>query len=312
MSEIIEKDQDDNQELNDDVSNQEPETNDLEDQDDNVSLWGDDAGQTDDLSSQVPVGKHVRIKNELKGKLSEREQEIERLRQENETLKTSGSAPQTKKSLSLPKLENYETDDEYNQALASYIDNKIQSESLKQQQQMTEEGQKAQIQKQRAIEVNSHYARASEFVKSVKIKPDLYNQADKVVRDAIDLVNPGKGDLITDQIISVLGDGSEKVMYYLGVNSTARNRLHSLLLEDSTGMKAIAYLGGVKNKISNPKKIKTNAPEPSQPIQEDAVSDKSVKVDKRSYQKAEESGNMQKVFDIRRAARSKGIDISDW
>lgn len=301
------KEEDLNQEEDNQTQEESKETPDFD-----VSSWSDLGGQSDeDLASQVPVGKHVRMKHELRGKLSERDQEIERLRQENESLKGSGHVQQTK-SLEVPKLEDYETDDDYNKALASYIDNKIKSESVRQQEQMTEQSRISQVKKKRDIEVNSHYARANEFVNKSKIKPDLYNQADKVVRDAIDLVSPGNGDLITDQLISVLGDGSEKVMYYLGVNSTARNKLHSLLLEDSTGMKAIAYLGGVKNKISNPIKMKTNAPDPSQPLQEDPLAVKGAKATQRDYQKAMEKDDVQKAFDIRAAARAQGIDVKDW
>ena len=88
----------------------------------------------------------------------------------------------------------------------------------------------------------------------------MYQNSDLAVRQAIESVLPNQGDLVADQLISRLGDGSEKVMFYLGRNAAAKEKLKSALSNDPTGISAALYLGEVKRDIASPTKRKTRAP----------------------------------------------------
>ena len=134
------------------------------------------------------------------------------------------------------------------------------------------------------------------------ISADMYQSADRKVRQAIDSVFNGAGDDITDALIANLGEGSEKVMYSLGVNSTRLNELRSRLQSDPSGVKAAIYLGQLNAELKAPMKRKTTAPKPPPEVNGDAKASTSVRNLQKRYSEAQRTGNVQAAYNIKKEA----------
>jgi hypothetical protein len=267
----------------------------------------------DDPSKNVPVGKFVSVKKKLRGQISERDDEIEKLRLENEKLR-SNSEVTVKQATELkrPREEDFDSDEAYLEALDKYIDDKTKTAYEK----SRLENEQTEIQKQKELqrtqEVDRHYKAAEKLIKDANISSEIYKNADKTVRQAVDIVAPKYGDVIVDQLISFLGDGSEKVLYYLGRNKTALNKFQTLLIEDPTGMKAGVFLGGEKQRLMNTQKQKSNAPDPVPELVGDENSTSKGNVLARKYSAAHKKGNIQEAYNLKRNAKAQGIDVSKW
>ena len=110
-----------------------------------------------------------------------------------------------------------------------------------------------------------------------------------------------------------MGEGSERVFYHLGVNTKKRSELIELFNQDRTGIKAAAYLGKLNAQLGAPKKRDSNAPAPA----DDVKGDRAGVVGgndamRRKYREAHSNGNSQKAFDLKRQAKSKGINVDNW
>ena len=258
-------------------------------------------------------------KNKLRTKLEKRHNnEVEELRAEIEKLKSHKTASPLDNGAQIPpkpKLDDFDFDeDAYQLALDKWDDARLEAKIKK-----ATTGHQENAQQQQAIEafnsaVDQHYERAAKLAADAGITAEVYQQSDLAVRSAIEQAMPSKGDLVTEQLIATLGDGSEKVMYYLGRNKTELNGLQSALLEDPSGMKAMLLLGRISSKISNPTKKTSQAPKPATQLKGDEGSSLSAeaKALKKAYQEADKSGNAQARFDARRKARQAGIDVSTW
>ena len=264
---------------------------------------------TDDESNDVPVDTHIRMKQKLKGRISERDDENEKLKAEIAALKTSKEAP---KILKRPREDDFESDEAYEAARDQYEHdaaqeryNRIETESRQ---------KESQEQAQTTVNdaVNSHYERADKLITESGIKPEIYKKADETVRLAVETLLPKTGDMVVDQLISIVGEGSEKVLYYLGNNKAALNEFKSLLIDDKSGMKAAIYLGQQKERLTNPKKRTTRAPTPGPQLKGDDVSNAQGTALKKSYDKAHKSGNIQAAYNAKKAALSAGVNVSSW
>jgi hypothetical protein len=159
--------------------------------------------------------------------------------------------------------------------------------------------------------VDAHYERASSLLAKSGIAPELFKHADQKVRKTIDSLRPGMGDVIADSFISTLDDGSEKVMYYLGVNEVALNKLQALLVDDPTGLRAAVYLGQEKQRLTTPTKHRSNAPAPSKNVNGD-VNSGNAKGLKRKYEAAHKSGDLQLAYNLKQQAKKEGSDVKIW
>jgi hypothetical protein len=262
----------------------------------------------DEPLADVNALTHIGIKNKLKGKISERDEEIEKLKAEVTALK---STPEPK-VLKRPKEDDFETDEEYEAAKEQY------EEAATRQRFDRIEFQKKQSEFQQKYKeivdaaVNSHYERADKLIAKSGIKPDVYKKADENLRLAIDTILPQQGDTIVDQIISLVGEGSEKVLYFLGNNKAALNEFKSLWIDDKTGIKAAIYLGEQKQRLTNPNKRTTRAPSPSPNLKGDDVAGSNGTAMKKAYIKAHKSGKNQEAYNAKKAARAAGVDVSTW
>jgi len=268
----------------------------------------------DQTSSEVmPVSAHIRAKRKLKGRIGEKDTEIETLRNEIAELKEKKVvSPAKDETLIRPKEDDYESLEAYHTALDEYEDKRIESKfSVVQGKTQLQESQKKAIQ-QLNDNVDKHYMRADKLIEDSGISAETYKQSDEAVRNAIEVVRPGQGNLVVDQMISVLGEGSEKVIYKLGRSKALRGELITLLSEDPHGLKAIAFLGEQKAKLLNTKGRKSNAPAPVNEVNGDATSSSKERVFKKKYDSAHEKHNSQAAYNAKKEAKAAGIDTSKW
>lgn len=255
------------------------------------------------------------LRHKMKAKLEDSNGEIEKLRAENEALRRGGSqqAAQTDQLPPRPKREDFDFDDDaYDSAMDAWYDKRTDAKLAARDNTQTVTQQQKDAQDGFTKSVDQHYERAATLVKDAGISAEMYQSSDKNVRSMIENIRPGNGDLIAEQLIATLGEGSEKVMYYIGRNQNALNGLQNAIIADPSGMKAMMYLGQTASKVVTPQQRKSRAPTPATQIKGDASESSSAKAFKKQYDAAAKSGNVQKKFDARRAAKKANVDVSNW
>lgn len=282
--------------------------NEVEDEQKPVEPWM----QTEDGENAVPVNTHVRMKQKLKGRLSEKDDEIIKLRQEIDALKKPQQAPIAVDPAERPKREDFTDDSDYDAALDRYEDKRVESRFNRIEAQRQQDDQQRQYTVNIQQSVDAHYDRAAKLVDASGISPEVYQNADRTVRAAIDALMPGAGDHIADQLISNLGEGSEKVMYYLGNNKIALAEFESLLAKDKSGLQAAIYLGKQQQRLISPSRKESTAPPPEKQI----AGDEHISINtgdlKKKYDAAHKKGDIQTAFSAKRAAKKAGVDTSRW
>lgn len=251
---------------------------------------------------------------DLRGQLEEKDDELETLRQENAQLK-QGKPAEVAQPKPMPTMEGSDYDEsKYQAAMQEWMQSAVQEQArnvITSTQTETEQQRQVQAQQQ-AVEtaLNSHYEAAGKLVESGKITAQSFQNADRAVRNAVDQIFPGGGDQITDRLFSTLtmvGEGSEKVMYQLGVNPSAMQKLQTLLTNDPSGVAASVYLGQLQSGITSPTNRKSNAPRPAKQVNGDTTAKQSAL--QKQYEKA---ADPQTRITVKRQAKSQGIDTSNW
>lgn len=280
--------------------------------------WMQTEEQTsDDDDKTVPLGALTSVRAKLKGRIGERDEEIERLRAENESLKQGHQAPaqETATAADMPKLEDHDYDDaKYQQAMTAWMAQQVQSQVAKATQASTQTAAQAEAQKSMEQAVDNHYQRAAKLAEESGITAELYQGADMAVRQAIESVRPKQGDQVADYFISQLGEGSEKVMYFLGRNKAAQDKLRSSLITDPSGISAALYLGELKSTVASPQKRVSRAPKPATEIKGDesgTVSNQAKRL-LAKYKAAHKQGGGQAAYNAKKEAKAAGVDTSDW
>lgn len=288
-----------------------PEPEAEQDEDDKVDeAWmaSDDEPSKDRKFTDRDIGA---AKAALRAKLERKHNaEVEALKQQLNQLQQAVQPPA--KLPPRPREEDFDYDqDRYAKALEDWDNKRLRSLAAQQ----TEELRRQQLieQQKRVLQQaeDQHYERAAKLIAEHGIKPELYKDADARVKGAIDRIRPGEAELITAQLANVIGEGSEKVFYYLGRNSEALATFEAKLIQDPTGIQAVAYLSRKAAEITMPKKTVSKAPEPPTQIRGD-VSSVSTKDLKRKYQDAHRKGDVQGAFDAKRRAKAAGVDTSTW
>jgi hypothetical protein len=204
---------------------------------------------------------------------------------------------------------DFDTDDEFRTALEHYENQRFQKLQAQQQQQAAVDAHKREME----TVVNRHYERAAKLIEQHKLSPDVYKQADTRVRNALESVKPGMGDVLTDQLIKIAGDASEKVMYNLGINQTALNELQSRLINDPSGLSAAAYIGEKRAQLLQPAKLKSTASKPAKKVTGGVGGPSSTSLKyQNDYKKAQKNDDAQAAYNIRKKAKQEGIDVSSW
>lgn len=301
----------------DEVDESEPEVNEPEDKPEGEAEAEDSNTDTEewakpDSSKYVPAKKHSLLRKELRAT----EAEAEAVKQENERLKQqlaqleSGVRPA--ETLKVPTLEECDFDpDVHAQKLAEYsqklVENKLRERES------TQAATTQQLQQKQKIdsEVNKHYERAEALIAQGKISSDNFQAAELLVRKAFAESSTVDPDFMTDYFISVVGDGSEKVIAHLGINAAALSKLKETLKDDPSGLRTAAYLGSLNEKFKSATVNKlSNAPKPDAAVK--GTANVSSGSERSAYLKAEKSGDIGAMMAARRAAKTKGIDISKW
>lgn len=271
--------------------------------------------QTGEPEKEEAVSLKAFLKN--KKKFKEREQaladELEQARRELERVKAKSSDRPLSISTK-PKSWDFEDDDEYEAALEKWEDERLNAklETLAQKKARleAEEREKQNV----STALDGHFERADKLIKESGISPEVYAAADTAFRNSVETIMPGKGSAVVDVLISRIGEGSEKVSYYLGRNETARAKFQALMMEDPTGIKASIFLGEQKARLTGAinKQKTSKAPPPAPDVTNGRVATDSAADLKKRYDAALKKNDAQSILDVRRAARAAGIDVSKW
>ena len=263
-----------------------------------------------DPSKQVPVGKFVATKRKLKGQISDRDEEIERLKRErDEALKQK---PKQDTVLVRPKKDDFATDEEFDEALDKYNLNRTEETINRTRLEDQKKAGLQQAQKKLTEAVDDHYVRAEKLIEDSGIKVEVYKAADTVVRQAIETIFPGKGDLVADQFIAMVGKGSEKVNFFLGRNKAALAKFQNLLITDPSGIQAAVFLGQEKQRLTKPIKPRSNAPAPVTDVKGNEPVSGAAGRFKKKYDAAHGKNNNQAAYNAKKEAKAAGVDVSKW
>ncbi len=254
-------------------------------------------------------------KRKLKGKLQEKTDEAEALAKENEELRKrldQGGSQQEKDqgSPKMPRLADFNyVEEDFEKAMQSWVQQNAVAATQKVNSETSQvEAKKAAAEKVRS-DVDNHYLRAEELAKKSGISEEVYAAADTEVRKTVEAVIPNGGEAVTDGLISRLGEGSEKVIYFLGRNQAKRAEFEKCLRDDPSGISAAMMLGQLKTDLGASRKKSSSAPAPSDRIQGDQGESQASSKLKRQY---EATDDLQTRIDLKRSAKAKGIDVSGW
>ena len=289
------------------------ESGDTKTEEDEDATWmqsEDHASEAEKKFTDYDVG---RAKEKLRAKLERKHSgETEELKQRIAELE--GQAPVTT-GLVKPKREDFydneDPDAAYIEAMSDYVEKKAIATVKAEHATETKTREAQSLLKANEKAVDQHYERAMALAKRSDIAPETYQAADRRVREAIDGLYPEKGDIIADQLIAYLGEGSEKVFYNLGINPSRLSDLVGKLTEDKSGVKASMYLGELKGRLLQPHKRRSAAPKPAAAPKGDGDSPSTRTLHKK-YEEAHKAGDTQAAWKARKAAKDAGADVTKW
>lgn len=276
-------------------------------------MKGDDQ-ESQEAGKKFTDGDIGAAKAKLRAKLEKQHQsELDELRAQLEAQRAAAA----QQPAGRPKRDDFydhdDPDDAYAEALMEWKLSTAVAQKTAQNQQY--EQQRKQLEARQKIDssVEQHYERAAVLAAASGISPDLYQSADRKVREAIQGVYGGEsGEHVTNALIAKLGEGSEKVMYKLGVSPKALAELTSKLRDDPDGLQAAMYLGRLSAEITSPARKTSNTPAPATNVQGDANTTDVGKGLHRKYLEAHKRGDTQAAFDIRSEAKAKKVNINSW
>lgn len=149
--------------------------------------------------------------------------------------------------------------------------------------------------------------RAATFATENKVSIDRVAEALELATADIDAAVNLDGALA--HLLDTVGDGSERIAYYLGTNESARSQIKAMLKDDPTGLKAIAHMTRLSEKLK-PKQRKqlSKAPEPDQPLQGDAISSMSASQLQSEWDRTD-GKDFEKLRKLRQKARELGVTL---
>ena len=263
----------------------------------------------------VPVKAHVEMKHKLKGKLHDVESENAALKARLAALESGSVAVTQEPQLVRPKLSdpdvNYD-EEVYAEKVAQYTEKLVEQKLSSREKTQAATTQQQQQERQVQAELDKHYERASELVSSGKVTAENYQAADHNVRKALADVFPnGFSEVVLDNMIARLKNGSEKVIYHLGVNKSALSELVECFKSDPMGFAAATYMGELKAKFNSaPANKLSQAPKPDKAL--NGTVSVASEGPKKAYDKAEKAGDISGMIAAKRAAKAKGINSSNW
>lgn len=264
----------------------------------------------DDKGGFVPNAGAAAVKRKLKAKLAAKDEELYALRAKVEALEVKP----VKKVESRPKREDFDFDDEaYDRAVDEWNEKRLDEKLSAHVQRSQQDAQQSQAQQARQKSVDDHYNKAAQLVASGKVSEEAYRNADYAVRSSLDRVFPGRGDSIADSFIHTLnlaGEGSDKVMYQLGITPSKLMKLEGLMQSDPSGLAASTFLGSLQSSLANPVKRRSTAPPPAVKVEGDSPSKGPGSTLYKEYKK--HRPGTAESFRLKRSAKKQGVDVSQW
>lgn len=268
--------------------------------------------QTDEKEAKFTDSDIAAAKRKLRAKLErEHNTEVERIKAELEVLK---ARPKLAEPAVMPKLADFDYDeDAHHAAIAKWYESVAEAKVQAVTQSQVQETRQREARAKFESSVDDHYNRAMKLIQDHGITPEVYQESDKAIRATIEKAMPGRGDMVTDQLIAALGEGSEKVMFFIGRNKAKQAELQNALLTDISGLSAMAVLVDARAEYAKSKTI-SRAPAPATRIQGDNTTTIPAKEREMmsAYKKAHDKGNIQDAFDIKRRAKLAGINPKNW
>ena len=293
--------------------NQEDETEDVSEDTEETEIEDWQKADDSNVEKKFTDGDIGAAKHKLRARMERKhETETDELKAEIERLKNA--TPVTPAVTARPKLSDFDDHDNPEEAFSeAFVDWRMDNKDAKAQAANVASDRQRQADQWSAEtekSLDQHYTRAAELSKTSGISEELYKSSDEAVRRLVDSVFPGNGDVTTDSLISTLGEGSEKVLYHVGVNVARQQELKDLLIKDKSGLKAVAYLGELKGKLLKPQKRKTNARKPAAQANGNSSKVRAIEDEmKKAYDKTKD---LQTRISTKHKARKAGVDVSQW
>jgi len=263
-------------------------------------------------SDLVPAAKHAEMRRKLRGEVSEKDAEIQRLKSELDQVKANPAASNAQELELEVAVESWEYEGDpatygrYKAGIDARNAVKItRAETAEKQQTQAFEQQEREI----AEQFNKHYDRVEQFISSGKMTVEKYKAAEANVISKLNQLT-GAGEVVMKKFIAGMGKGSEKVITHLGLNSASQQRLEQELKRDPSGIAAAIYLGELRKTFDSPPATKPKtAPTPDVPLRGKAPATSSHY---KAYEKAVAADDPTAMLEAKRAARGAGIDTSKW
>lgn len=256
---------------------------------------------------QFKLSRKAKQAAKAKQEATDAKSEVESLRQEIATLKKIISKPEPVTSAAEPVMPDlYDPGIEgdrkkYDAAVKKFLTD-MQSYNNRH-----NEADKVQADyKQRIDGMTKNLAvRAAKFATEHKVNVDRVASALETATGDIDASTGIDGSMA--YLLDSVGDGSERVAYYIGTNETARAQIKAMLKEDPNGLKAIAHMTRLAEKLKpKPSKSISKAPEPDQPLRGDSVATATAAKLQAMYDK---ESDFSKLRAIRKRAEELGYKL---
>ena len=150
--------------------------------------------------------------------------------------------------------------------------------------------------------------RAAQFATDNRVSVDRVADALNRATDEVDGATNIEGSLA--YLLDSVGDGGERVAYYIGTNENAMTQIKQLLTDDPNGFKAIAHMTRLAEKLK-PKHSKriSKAPAPDESLRGDGSPASSRKLQD-AFDKASNTSDLKAMRDIQKQADARGVKLT--
>ena len=315
---VVEKPEIEEEQLELESSNEEEEDSDESSEDEGKSpkpLWlaedDDEEEEEQAASDTVPEASLIKIKQKLKGRIKDGNEENERLKARIKELE-SGVTQKSIVAPKRPRLADFDNDNKYEEAMDIYEEAKLKYQQVV----LTSSTNDSERVKKHVQKINQavddHHTRAAKLIETNGLSPEVYKQAEETVQSMIEEIHPKQSESIYANLVNIIGEGSEKTLFFVGRNKTAKAEFKQALLEDKTGLQAAFYLGQKANEIQGNKKQTSRARKPAPQLKGAAVTKEKGSALKKKYIEAHKKGSSQVAYNLKKQARTQGVDVTSW
>lgn len=246
-----------------------------------------------------------------KAKAREYKSELEELKAELASLKAGTTQPQAQTRSQQPAQQyptvpvlyedGIDTKEQYTKAYQKWVE---QCREIDQRNSQADQ-QKTEYKRQMEDMTHNLAKRLGKFATEHKIKDDRVVAAAERATSEIDGATKIEGSLA--YLLDSVGDGGERVAYYIGTNEGAMSKVKELLQQDNSGLKVIAHMTRLAEKLKPKHSARTSkAPAPDAPLKGDGSS-AGAKALQGKYDKATDPMELMK---LRKRARELGVKLT--